>query len=102
MAQLTRFTDKVVIVTGAASGIGQATLVRLVSEGAIAIGIDINEMGLVATIALAQTQATAGGRASYMVASVSREEEVKQVVQQVVEQEDRLDVLVNVAGILRL
>src|SRR5436190_19948330 len=101
MSQLRRFTDKVVIVTGAASGIGQAVLVRLVSEGAIAIGVDVNKAGLTATIALAQEQAAADGRASYIVASVAHEADVKQVVQGVVEQEGHLDVLVNVAGILR-
>lgn len=101
MSQLVRFTDKVVIVTGAASGIGQAVLVRLVSEGATAIGVDVNEAGLAATIALAQEQAAAEGRASYMVASVANEANVKRVVQDVVEREGHLDVLVNVAGILR-
>lgn len=100
MSQLKRFTDKVVIVTGAASGIGQAVLVRFVSEGAIAIGVDVNETGLVTTISLAQAQASSGGRASSIVASVSDESDVKRVVQQVIAQENRLDVLVNVAGIL--
>ncbi|TMC15635.1 MAG: SDR family NAD(P)-dependent oxidoreductase, partial [Chloroflexi bacterium] len=87
MSQLVRFTGKVVIVTGAASGIGQATLVRLVSEGAIAVGVDVNEAGLAATIALAQEQASAGGRASYMFGSVSHEADVKRIVQDVVHQE---------------
>lgn len=100
MSQLKRFTDKVVIVTGAASGIGQAVLVRLVSEGATAIGVDINETDLATTISLAQAQASTGGRASSIVASVSNETDVKRVVQQVIAQENRLDALINVAGIL--
>jgi NAD(P)-dependent dehydrogenase (short-subunit alcohol dehydrogenase family) len=101
MSQLARFASKVAIVTGAASGIGQATLVRLVSEGAIAIGVDVNETGLLTTLALAEKQATAEGRASSLVASVSNEADVKRVVRDVVQHEGRLDVLVNVAGILR-
>jgi len=101
MSQLARFADKVVIVTGAASGIGRAVLVRLVSEGAIAYGIDVNEAGLKETVELAEKQAAAGGRASFIAASISDEQEVKRFFQQVVEKEGRLDVLVNMAGILR-
>lgn len=86
---------------GAASGIGRAVLIRFVSEGAIVIGIDVNETGLKETIALAEQHAVAGGRASFMTASISNEEAVKQIVQQVVDKEGHLDVLVNMAGILR-
>jgi NAD(P)-dependent dehydrogenase (short-subunit alcohol dehydrogenase family) len=63
--------------------------------------VDINETGLAETIALAQQQATGGGHASYMIASVANEADVKRVVQDVVKQEGHLDVLINVAGILR-
>ena len=38
MTALQRFTGRTVILTGAASGIGQATVVRLVAEGATVIG----------------------------------------------------------------
>lgn len=101
MSQLIRFQNKVVIVTGAASGIGQAVLVRLVSEGARVIGVDVNEEGLKETMRLAEQQAVEGARASYLVASISDEDSVKQVVQNVVYEDGRLDVLVNMAGILR-
>ncbi len=102
MAGLARFADKVVIVTGAASGIGQAVLVRLVAEGAIATGVDVNEGGLKETMERAAATAGAGGRASYMVGSIAEESEVKRIVASVAERDGRLDVLVNMAGIMRV
>ena len=40
---MTRFKNKAVIVTGAASGIGRATVIRLLAEGAQILAVDINE-----------------------------------------------------------
>ena len=101
MAQLVRFSNKVIIVTGAASGIGQATAVRLVAEGGNVIGVDTNEEGLRATVEKAQAGAADGGKARFLVGSVSDEATVKRIVAQVVAEEGRLDVLVNMAGVLR-
>ncbi|HTJ62249.1 MAG TPA: SDR family oxidoreductase [Alphaproteobacteria bacterium] len=101
MANASRFEGKRVIVTGAASGIGQAALVRLVSEGAIALGVDRNEEGLTATIAAATAAADHGGRATAATASVSDEGDVARAVKDFTGREGRLDVLVNMAGILR-
>lgn len=96
MTALARFTNKVAIVTGAGSGIGQATALRLATEGAAVIGIDMNEAGLQETIARA-----GNGRVRYLVASVADEASVKRVIADVLGTEGRLDVLVNMAGILR-
>jgi NAD(P)-dependent dehydrogenase (short-subunit alcohol dehydrogenase family) len=41
-----RFENKVVIVTGAGSGIGMACAIRLASEGANVFALDVNETGL--------------------------------------------------------
>jgi NAD(P)-dependent dehydrogenase (short-subunit alcohol dehydrogenase family) len=101
MGVASRFEGRTVIVTGAASGIGRAALIRLVSEGAVALGVDQNETGLKEAAALAQAGAGHGGRASIAVASVADESAVKRVVKNFVGQEGRLDVLVNMAGILR-
>jgi NAD(P)-dependent dehydrogenase (short-subunit alcohol dehydrogenase family) len=101
MATASRFEGKVVIVTGAGSGIGRATLVRLVSEGAIALGVDLNQAGLDETLAEAAATAGHGGRATAASASVSDEGDVKRVVADFTAREGRLDVLVNMAGILR-
>ena len=47
-----RFDGKVALVTGAASGIGRATALRLASEGAKLLLADINEDGLEETVAM--------------------------------------------------
>jgi NAD(P)-dependent dehydrogenase (short-subunit alcohol dehydrogenase family) len=101
MSQLVRFADKVIIVTGAASGIGQATAVRLAAEGGNVIGVDTNEEGLRAMVEKAQAGAAAGGKARFLAGSVGDEATVKRIVAQVVGEEGRLDVLVNMAGVLR-
>ncbi|GJJ77617.1 hypothetical protein EMPS_09976 [Entomortierella parvispora] len=101
MTVLSRFSNKVVIVTGGGSGIGQAVVRRVVSEGGIVIAIDVNETGLKAGVKQTEKIAAAGGRYSFKVGSISDEETVKKIIQEVVDQEGRLDVLINVAGILR-
>ncbi|KAF9098235.1 hypothetical protein BGX27_000833, partial [Mortierella sp. AM989] len=98
---LSRFANKVVIVTGGGSGIGQAVVRRFASEGAIVTAVDVNELGLIEGAEQVKQTATAGGRSSFVVGSVSNEETVKKIVQDVVDREGRLDALINVAGILR-
>jgi NAD(P)-dependent dehydrogenase (short-subunit alcohol dehydrogenase family) len=41
-----RFTDRVAVITGAASGIGAASARRLAAEGAIVVAVDLNEDGV--------------------------------------------------------
>ncbi|QDX80311.1 hypothetical protein B9N43_02940 [Denitratisoma sp. DHT3] len=101
MTVASRFAQKNVIVTGAASGIGRATLIRLVSEGAVALAVDLNESGLQESVALAQASAAHGGRAAHAVASIADEAAVKKTVADFVAKEGGLDVLVNMAGFLR-
>lgn len=97
MAALQRFQGKTVIVTGAGSGIGQATVVRLASEGAVVIGVDTNEQGLQQTV----ERASSGSGTRYLVGSVAEEATAQRVVADVLAKEGKLDVLVNLAGILR-
>ncbi|WP_426150149.1 SDR family NAD(P)-dependent oxidoreductase [Pseudomonas sp. DC3000-4b1] len=91
---MSRFTDKVVIVTGAGSGIGAATTRRFAAEGArvILVGRDRAKLEQVAA-SLPQGQ--------YLVhpADVSNWDEVQGVVAQTVQHFGRLDVLVNNAGV---
>ncbi len=92
-----RYENKVVIVTGAGSGIGQACVIRLVSEGARVIGIDTNEEGLQDTVG----KAIGPGAVRYIQGSVADEATVKHIVSQVASSEGKLDALINMAGILR-
>lgn len=95
-----RFTDRRVIVTGAGSGIGQATVARLLDEGATVVGCDISADGLARTEAAADDAGT-GKRLETAVLDVSSEEAVVAVVDAAVADLGGLDVLVNAAAIQR-
>jgi len=99
LSALARFSNKVVIVTGAASGMGQAVAIRLAGEGGTVIGVDMNEDGLRETA----TTIEQGGAGTfrYLTGSIADEVAVKRIVAQVAQDEGRLDVLVNMAGVLR-
>jgi meso-butanediol dehydrogenase/(S,S)-butanediol dehydrogenase/diacetyl reductase len=92
-----RFNDKSVLVTGAASGIGRATAMRLATEGAAVVATDIN-----AALLEKLTVDTAGlpGPVTTLVGDVSSEEGVRATVSAAVSELGRLDVVVNVAGVL--
>jgi NAD(P)-dependent dehydrogenase (short-subunit alcohol dehydrogenase family) len=90
-----RFTDKVAIVTGAASGIGRATAQRLYEEGAALELVDRNEQGLGALAASLQDEERVLCRAL----DIGDETEVARFVGDVHERYGHIDVLCNNAGI---
>ena len=88
-----RLRGKVALVTGAASGIGRATVALFHAEGAKVAAADVNEKGL----------AELGDAADLkIVLDVTDEARWREVVDQVVAAFGRLDILVNSAGIARL
>lgn len=93
-----RFEDKVVLVTGAGSGIGGASAIRLAAEGAAVYCIDINETAVAAVVA--QINET-GGRALGQACDVADASAVKACVAACVDQFGSLYALVNMAGMLR-
>ena len=93
-----RFDDKVVLITGAASGIGRATAERLAEEGATLALTDVNAEGLEET---AETCRKLGSTVMSMTSDVGNEDSVRDTVSSTVAEFGRLDVLVNVAGILQ-
>ena len=95
-----RFTDRRIIVTGAASGIGQATALRLLAEGGAVHAVDVDTDGLATTAALAAKDG-ADERLTMGALDVSDEDAVETTVADVVTRAGGIDVLVNAAGILR-
>lgn len=95
-----RFNDRRIIVTGAGSGIGAATVARLLEEGGTVVGCDVSPDGLAATTSAADDAGT-GKRLSTAVLDISEETAVAEVVDAAVAEMGGLDVLVNAAAIQR-
>ncbi len=90
-----RFEGKVALVTGAGSGIGRATAIRLANEGAAVFMADINEDALAETAGLLPE----GARAVSAALDVASQEQCVAIVQRCVDELGQLDVLCNIAGI---
>jgi len=93
-----RLKDRVAIVTGGASGIGKAAAECFVREGARVVIADFNPDGIEKTVA---EIVSAGGRATGQVVDVSNREQTQMMARKVVEQQGRIDILLNNAGISR-
>ncbi len=89
------FKDHVVIVTGASSGVGRALALELANEGAwLALAARDGER----LAGLAQTCVDRGGKALAVPTDVSSEEQCRALIDQTIAHYDRLDMLVNNAG----
>jgi NAD(P)-dependent dehydrogenase (short-subunit alcohol dehydrogenase family) len=93
---MSRFDGKVALITGAASGIGQASALRFAADGASVMCADINIEGARNTAALI---AEHGGAAEAMELDVSNPTAVKEALDAAVTRMGRLDALFNNAGI---
>jgi 3-oxoacyl-[acyl-carrier protein] reductase len=87
-----KLKKKICIVTGAAQGIGAATVARLAAEGAIVIGCDRR---------IGSDAASVPGAAALHAVDVTRREDVDALVARVQAEHGRIDVLVNNAGITK-
>lgn len=90
------FADKVVLVTGGASGIGRATALAFARDGAAVAIADLNLPGARET---ADMIASRGGRASAFSADLSCSRQVKAMMRGLLQAYGRLDCAVNNAGI---
>ncbi|MDN7246401.1 SDR family NAD(P)-dependent oxidoreductase [Planococcus shenhongbingii] len=88
--------DTIAIITGAGSGLGQATAVRLAKDGVNIAVVDVNEKGGNETVEMVKKL---GPDAIFIKADVSKAEEVKKYVDQTVEHFGRIDYFFNNAGI---
>lgn len=98
MSQLQRYTGRSVLVTGGGSGIGQASVLRILAEGGRVVAADISAAGLRDTVAKA---GDAGERLHTVVVDISEEESVRAGVTDAIRWLGGLDTLVNAAGVLR-
>ncbi|WP_284337157.1 SDR family NAD(P)-dependent oxidoreductase [Comamonas sp. NoAH] len=90
------FQNKVVLVTGAGSGIGKAAALAYAERGAKVIGADLNDEG---GQALVQEALQKGLYMRFQHADISLEDDVERLIGGIVSQEGRLDVAFNNAGI---
>lgn len=89
-------TDKVVIVTGGAKGIGAAIVKSLAQEGAIPVVVGRNEAD---NLKVTDQILSDGGQAFQVVAELQNPENCKAAVEQVLAKYGRIDALVNNAGV---
>lgn len=94
-SRLFDLSDKLAVVSGAASGMGKASAVALAAHGATVVMLDRNEGGLAATAA---EIAAAGGRAVPRVHDTSSVEAAAQLFDWIDAEFGRVDFLANVAG----
>ena len=91
-----RFDGKVALITGAASGMGQAVSIRLASEGADVFGVDVNDAGLADT---ASQVAESGGRITTQHCDLRSVADCRAAAAACVDAFGRIDVLGNIAGV---
>jgi NAD(P)-dependent dehydrogenase (short-subunit alcohol dehydrogenase family) len=93
-----RFEGKVVLITGAASGIGKASVLRIAEEGGKVVCADV---AVDAAKAVADEVRSKGGEAFALACDVSNPADAERTVAAAIERYGRLDTLCNIAGILR-
>ena len=93
---LTSFAGQVILVTGAASGIGKAAAELIAERGGHVVCLDLNEAGLKTTVS---EISAAGGKASYKTLDVSSQSGVKKVVAEILAEHGQIHALANSAGI---
>lgn len=94
-----RFQDKVVIITGGASGIGLATAKRFGAEGARVVLADLSQENL--DKAVPEVQQAGAPEVMPSVCNVAKEDNVLATVKATLDKFGRLDVIVNNAGLMR-
>ena len=93
-----RLEDRIAVVTGAAQGIGREIAAGLAAAGALVVVADLNEeKGRESAAALAAD----GRRADFVAVDVRNPAAVREAARRVAERHGRIDVLANIAGIVR-
>lgn len=95
---MSRLEGKVAVVTGGASGLGLASVLRFCAEGARVVAVDLNADSGKALLAAAD-EAGVADSVRFVSADVSDEDEVAGAVATAVEEFGRLDIMFNNAGV---
>lgn len=90
--------NKIAVVTGAGSGIGRASSLKLASNGAKVVVVDFNKATGEETLSLIKKQ---GGEGIFVQADVSRNEDVQKYVNVAVDTYGRIDIFFNNAGVIQ-
>ncbi len=89
------YSGQVVVVTGAASGIGRAAAELIATRGAKVICVDLNESGVDETVA---SILKVGGKAEKAVLDISDQKKILDLVASISNKDKRIDALINCAG----
>ncbi len=92
-----KLDGKVAVITGAASGLGRASAIRMAREGASVVAADLNSQG--GELVISEI-AAAGGRAVYQRTDVTSENDIRSLIERAVREYGRLDITYNNAGII--
>lgn len=90
------FTEKVIVVTGASSGIGKATALAFADAGAHVVIADVLE---VEGVEIAKTIERLGRKSLFIRCDVSKEDDIRSLMSRTIETFGRLDCAINNAGI---
>lgn len=91
-----KLEHKVAVLTGAGSGIGQATALLFAKEGANVVVVDLDPKGGQETVDLIKG---AGGEAILVMTDITKASDVQNMVKATLDTYHRLDMLINIAGI---
>ncbi len=92
-----RLENKIVIITGAGSGIGKETAILFAKEGAKVVVADVNEKAGEETVG----EIKKNGEGLFVKLDVSNREQSKQMVKSTLEKYGKIDILINNAGIVQ-
>src|SRR5580704_11489858 len=95
--EMSNITDKVVVITGASSGIGEGTAKLLAQQGARVV-LGARRLNRIDTVV--QEISATGGKAIGFTTDVTKRAEVEALIQGAVKGFGRVDVLINNAGIM--
>ena len=91
----TSYEGQVVIVTGAASGIGKSAAELIASRGAKVVCVDLNQVGVDQTVT---SILKLGGNAESAVLDISNQKGISDFISQTFSKDKRIDALINCAG----